>query len=231
MKVVKFCSRSHNPVISRTKVQVCSVYYYRSTDNDFIRDIEEGEISRAYHPPSPAAYSGNEIGRMMGQSISGSGTIRFQGKAVRTTHDIPNAYVFCTSRFDRPTLEQAASLGYDSFYVIRDPELFCDRMAQAIRTEVAISSDVIAFHGEVSYQEDKEVVFSHLPDFFRSHKTIDPHLYLLKRRASRENGLTVYANEYEYRFVFVPVDEHKKPIPLTTDKIYLESSVMKDIVE
>ena len=157
--------------------------------------------------------------------------IRFERRAVRTTNPIPNAYLFCTSYLERPALGDAASLGYDSFYVIRDPNLFCERIAREMQRLITGRSEVLAFHGRVSYQDDKEVIFSHLPAFFQSHKIIEPYLYLLKRRTSRENALKVYANDHEYRFVFVPTGESGRPIPLTKERIYFDASVVKDVLD
>ena len=230
MLIVKFCSRSHNPLLSETKIQLCTVYYYKSTDNDFIRDVDEGLISRTFHPPTPVVFTGNDIGRMTGLSISGTGTIRVAGRAVKTTNPIANAYVFCTSRLDEPTPEHAASFGYDSWYVIKDASLLCDAMAQEVRRQVAPESDILAFHGEVSYQEEKAVVYSALSDFFRSHSIIHPRFYLLKRETSRQNDLRLYAKEQEYRFVFLPVGKGGRPMPLTKERIYLESSCILDII-
>ena len=230
MLIVKFCSRSHNPLLSETRIQLCTLYYYKSTDNDFIRDVDEGLISRTFHPPTPAVFTGNDIGGMTGLSISGTGTIRLAGRAVKTTNPIPNAYVFCTSRLDEPTPEHAASFGYDSWYVIKDASLLCDAMAQEIRRQVAPESDILAFHGEVSYQEEKEVVYSALSDFFRSHSVIDPRFYLLKRQTSQQNDLKLYAKEQEYRFVFLPVGKGGRPMPLANDRIYLESRCIVDII-
>src|SRR6266542_1897190 len=123
--IVKFCKKIHNPFESETEIQLCTLSYYKSTDNDFIRDVDEGRISRTYHPSKPTAYTGDEIGKIFGSSISGAGTIRFAGRAVKTTNPIPNAYLFCTSQLHHPTLDHAASLGYDSFYAVKDPKQFC----------------------------------------------------------------------------------------------------------
>jgi len=229
--IIKFCSRLHNPFLSETTIQLCTLYHYKSTDKDFIRDVDEGVVSRTFHPPTPAVFTGNDIGKMTGLSISGSGTIRFAGRAVKTTNPIPNAYVFCTSRLVQPTPEHAASLGYNSWYEIEDANQLCDTMAYEIRRQVAPGLDILAFHGEVSYQEDKEVAYSALSDFFRSHRVIEPRLYLLKREASRQNPLKLYAKEQEYRFVFLPVEKDRRPIPLNKDRIYLESSCIMEFIE
>ena len=188
-------------------------------------------MSRTFHPPTPAVFTGNDIGRMTGLSISGTGTIRLAGRAIKTTNPIPDAYVFCTSRLHEPTPERAAYLGYNSWYVIKDVCQFCDAMAHEVRQQVAPGSDILAFHGEVSYQEDKEIVYSALSDFSRSHRIIDPRLYFLKRQTSRQSEIKLYAKEQEYRFVFLPVGKDRKPIPLTNDRIYLESSCFLDIIE
>ena len=222
MPIVKFCNRSHNPFISETRIQLCSLYYYKSTDNDFTRDAEEGLISRTLHPPTPVVLTGNDIGRMTGLSISGTGTIRLAGRAVRTTNPIPNAYVFCTSSLDKPTPEHAASFGYDSWYVIRDANLLCEAMAQEVKRQIAPESVISAFHGKVLYLEEKEVVHSAPSDFFLSHSHIDRRFYLLKR--------TLYAKQQEYRFVFLPVGKGGRPTPLTKELIYLESSCFRDII-
>ena len=50
MKIVKYCNKVHNPLVSQTTIQVCSVYHYKAVDNDFIRDPEEGEMSRSPPP-------------------------------------------------------------------------------------------------------------------------------------------------------------------------------------
>ena len=229
--IVKFCDRSHNPFVSETSIQLGTLYYYSSTDNDFIRDRDEGEINRTFHPPRPAVYTGNDIARMTGLPISGTGTIRFAGRAVKTTHPLPNAYVFCTSRLLEPTLEHAALFGYNSWYVIRDASGLCNAVAREVRRQVAPDSDILAFHGEVSYQEVKEVVYSDISDFFRSHHVIDPGAYLLKRQRSRQDGLKVYAREQEYRFVFLPVGEDRRPIPLAKDRICLDASCISQFIE
>ncbi len=231
MLIVKFCSRLHNPLVSETSIQLCTLHYYKSTDNGFIRDVDEGVMSRTFHPPTPAVFTGNDIARMTGHPISGTGTIRFAGRAVKTTNPVPNAYVFCTSRLDEPTSEHADLFGYNSWYVIKNACLLCDAMAHEIRRQVAPGSAILAFHGEVSYQEDKEVVYSALSDFFQSHHVIDPRFYLLKRQTSREDDLKLYAKEQEYRFVFLPVGKDMRPIPLTKDRIYLESNCILDIIE
>ena len=73
MSIVKFCSRTYNPVHSDTAIQLCSLYYYKTVDNDFILDPDEGETSRTFHPQTPTVVTGDEIGRMTGASIRGSG--------------------------------------------------------------------------------------------------------------------------------------------------------------
>ncbi len=222
MRVVKFCNKSHNPLFSECMIQICTVYYYKSTDNDFIRDVDEGLISRVFHPPTPAVFTGNDVGRMTGLPITGTGIIRVAGRAIRTTRHIPNAYVFCMSHLDAPTLEHAAFFGYDSWYIIKDAGAFCALVAHEIMRQLA-APDIIAFHGEVSYQENKEVTYSALSDYFRGHHIIDPRFYLMKRERPRENVLKMYALEREYRFVFIPVGKDRRLIPLKKDKIYLES--------
>lgn len=222
MAIVKFCSRSHNPFLTETKIQLCSLYYYKSADNDFIRDAEEGMISRTLHPPTPVVLTGDDVGRMTGLSISGTGTIRVAGRAVKTTNPIPNAYVFCTSRLDKPAPEHAASFGYDSWYVIRDANLLCEAMAQEIKRQVAPESTISRFHGKVLYLEEKEIVHLTPSDFFVSHSRIERRFYLLKRQ--------LYAKEQEYRFVFLPVGKNGRPMQLTKERIYLESSCIRDII-
>ncbi len=229
--IVKFCSRSHNPFLSETTIQLGTLYYYKSTDNNFIRDIDEGMVNRTFHPPTPTVFTGKDIGKMTGLSISGSGTIRFAGRAVKTTNPIPNAYIFCTSRLGQPTLEHATCLGYNSWYVIKETSKLCNAMAYAIRRQVAPGSDILAFHGEVSYQENKEVIYSALSKFFQSHHVIEPWLYLLKREASRQNPIKLFAKEQEYRFVFLPIAKDRTPIPLNKDRIHLESSCIMEIIE
>ena len=231
MKIVKYCNKVHNPLVSQTTIQVCSVYHYKAVDNDFIRDPEEGEMSRSYNPATPTFYSGDDIGAMTGFSIAGNGGIRFEGRAVRTTNPILNAYVFCTSCEDNPTAKRAMSLGYDSFYPIGDPELFSQRLGHEIKQQVPDASDVRILHKRVGYLENKEVELNNLPIFVQSHRRIDFNLYFLKRNTSRDNPSKVYAEDKEYRFVFLPIDGKGQPVPLSEEKLHLDSNGIKPIIE
>lgn len=229
--IIKFCSRLHNPFLSKTTIQLGTLYYYKSIDKDFIRDIDEGVVSRTFHPKPPVVFTGNEIGRLTGLSISGSGTIRFVGRAVKTTASIPNAYIFCTSQLTKPTPEYATSLGYDSWYVIKDANQLCNAMAYEIRQQVSPELDMSAFHGKVSYQENKEIVYSALSDFSLSHHIVEPQMYLLERQTSRQNPLKLYSVEQEYRFVFPLLGKDRKLISLPKKVIYLDSSVIMEFIE
>ena len=230
MPIVKFCSRTSNPMYSETTIQLCSLYYYKTVDNDFIRDSDEGLTSRTFHPPTPTVVTGNEIGRMTGLSIGGSGTIRLDGKAVRTTNPIPNAYVFCTSQLDSPTREHADALGYDSWYIVQHVDRFATHLAHELEQQLTPNTEVKVYHGPVSYQDEKGVDYSALPDFVRSHKSIEVAHYFLKRRTSRQHVEKVYADEQEYRFVFLPVDVANRPVPLAKDRIYVSSESVSDTI-
>lgn len=224
--IVKFCNRTHNPFMAHTRIQLCSALFYKSTENDFIRDIEEGQIGRVFCPIEPVAYSGDEFGKMLGTSVAGKEAIRFSGRALKTTNQLPNAYIFCTSHLEQPTLSDAKSLGYDSFYVIKDPSLLSERIAQEIAKTIVGQARLFAFHGMVSYLDEKEVSYPHLPDFAQSHKILDPSLFLLKRRSSAENASKLYSADREYRFVFIPHDPQGRSIQLPAEKIFIESSVI-----
>ena len=230
MPIVKFCNRTYNPMYSDTSIQLCSLYYYKAVDNDFIRDPDEGVTSRSLNPPTPAVVTGDEIGRLTGLSIGGSGTIRLAGRAVRTTIPIPNAYVFCTSELDDPTEEHAAALGYDSWYVVQNANRFASILADQIKQQITPNVNVIFLHGRVSYQDEKGVDYSGLPDFVRSHRIVEVAHYFLKRRASRHVPGKDYADEREYRFVFLPVALGNRPMPLTKDRIYVRSESLSETI-
>jgi hypothetical protein len=231
MKIVKFCMKAHNPLLTETNLQLGALSYYKSTDNRFIRDADEGVLKRIYHPSQPIRYSGEQIGKILGSSISGSGMVRFEGRAVGTTYPIPNAYLFCTSKLSNPTFAQAQELGYDSFYAIREPNLFCDRIRSALQKQLGYSFQLFAFHGRVSYQVDKEVILTQLHDFVQSHRVIEPYFYLLKRQTSPDTNGKVFANEEEYRFAFIPMDAQHRTVPLPSDRIYIESSTVRDLID
>ena len=224
MRIVKFCDRSHNPLWSDTRIQLCSLYYYRSIDNEFLCDIDEGMTSRTLHPPTPVVVTGDELGRLTGLSIGGNGTIKISGRAVRTTNPIPNAYVFCTSSADNPTSADASLLGYDACYVIKDPAQFSGLMADELHKQITPQGKILSFHGPVSYQDEKGLDYSTLPEFVRSHGDVDVTHYFLKRRTSLQNSRRCYADEREYRFVFIPVDNGTRPLPLNLEKVYLAST-------
>ena len=230
MKIVKFCNKQHNPIVSSTTIQVCTVLSYRATNNTFIRDVDEGRVIRNFQTATPVVCTADEIARMTGWSIGGDGTVLLEGRAVSTDYSLPNAYVFCTSYVDRPTSELASTLGYNSHYIIKDARQFCEAMREAIRSELSDAREVVAFCGRVEYRAEKEIVFDNLQAFAGSHRVIEPWLYILKRMTSREDNSKRYDSESEYRFVFVPVNGENRPIALNKDKLYIGSEAVKNVL-
>jgi hypothetical protein len=115
--------------------------------------------------------------------------------------------------------------------VIKEPKLFSEWMSNKVRKTVPNAWAVLAFCGDVSYLEEKEVVYEHFQNFSESHKSIEPYLYLLKRHSADDAQSKIYAKEREYRFVFVPLDKHTNPMPPPVEKLYLKSDDLKGLVE
>lgn len=231
MAIVKLCNRRHNPLLSDSKLQLCTAKFYSSTDNKFIRDIDEGTVSRVFHPPVGIGVPASELGTMTGLSIGGPGQIHFEGRALETGNPVPHCYLFCTSIVDKVTTTLMDSLGYDSCFEITDPNLFCERIAIEIKKQLVNASNVLAIYGEVSYLHDKAVVFRDLNGFCNSHKLFDPWLFLLKRRVSREDEQKIYANECEYRFAFIPVDLNGQSMSHAQEKIFISAATVRDILK
>src|SRR2546422_11204465 len=125
MKIDKYCNKVHNPLVSQTTIQVCSVYHYKAVDNDFIRDPEEGEMSRSYNPATPTFYSGDDIGAMTGFSIAGNGGIRFEGRVCGSngTTFKANATVSC-DRESRHCADVVATVERWCVVIIASADLF-----------------------------------------------------------------------------------------------------------
>lgn len=230
--IVKFCNKSHNPFFGKAKIQLCGLDYYKSTDNDFIRDVDEGRITRTLPPQtSPLNITSDELSALTGISIVGKGARhKFWGE-FKTNMTIPNAYVFCTSRISKPTQEIADSLGYNSSYVIKEADQFCEIIKHEIWRQDPKAPNVVGFHGPVKYQDEKEVVYPNSSGFLESLHSIHPRIYLRKRRTSTQNDLKVYENEQEYRFVFLLVGQDEIMMPLTENKIHLDSNCVLSVLE
>lgn len=213
MKIIKNCFSKFNIATTKT-IQIGTISYYRKTDNKFIADPQEGFGSHLFHSESSKIVIQEKDttalaqGRIVGARIAIDPGGKFTG-----TLWSPNVYIFCCSMVDVGTKDLTASLGYNSFYEIVDPNLFMHRVKEGFTDAVRLRDsnprvvNTMHIHGPVRYQGDRE--HSHSEPCSLSDLMV---LNLFTKPTFSPADQVNYEENQEYRFVWVFLEENTKKI-------------------
>lgn len=101
MRIIKFCSKSHDITTGAPTIQLGTLEYYRSLDPHFIRDPGEGTHQLSFPEGVSATLTDDLSDRAFGGAIKGRGAplemTANNGALFRT--QLHNCYLFCASWF------------------------------------------------------------------------------------------------------------------------------------
>ena len=236
-KIIKFCPMRYHLATTKT-LQLGTLSYYKKHDNTFIKDSTEGESTTEVPHSEAIEYSTAELSTLpVAVTFRGSGTLRMMpGSRLVVRQQFPNVYLFCAAAMDRsaePDFDAARAFGfegYDSFYEISDP----DRFAEIIRGVLAreLGHTIIAVHGRVMYDDEKAETFHSLGALVG--QLAQRHFWwplFVKRRVSSDSPEVMFEINREYRFAFIPVDEHGNVVAVDTEPKRIDAEPLRTVAD
>lgn len=228
MKVVKHCKEIHNPLLNITKLKIGTLAHFKEVSDPFIKDVKELEISRLLDAGTGQEMTGNQVGQLSKEPITGNGTFFFKGAAIDSTYSLPNVFAFCTSIKREKNIKSNVSPDYNSHYQIIDLTAFSEFMKIKLMQITGLS--FLEEHGPIKYLNIKSVEYKKAADFFFMHKKVDPKFYLMKIKNSVEYPEIDFSENLEYRFVFIPIDYNGRTLPISKEPILIDTDGVEGLI-
>ncbi len=205
-RIVKFCRAQHH--IHRTPlVQLGTLQYYRECENPYIKDSTEGRSSRVVEEDrwQERAHSPQAINAFLGSNIL-AGVGKITARRIASPTEVPNAYVFCTSRVENPSVTMAREfdVAYDAFYEIADTYAFAEAIRLSLEKELA--KTFITILGDVEYQTEKVATFDSLETATDSHRDVLRRSVFVKPHYSTDHADVSFARNREFRMAWMALE-------------------------
>ena len=235
--LVKFCKPEHNILDRCHTIRLGTFEYYRDMDPSFaIADATEGSELVDIDSLDTSTASRESLA-----ALAGSGALAAQSfckiENIRLNVIFPNCYIWCCSRLPDPiTAEQGPKFdaAYTSFYKISDERRFGEHLGSLLMTNITRTSfaepaldildrlsiaemgelQLVRFQHDVLYVEQKlsTIDEGNLNAYARE---IPPLLRPLFVKPNK------YANDREYRFVFLFQHLRHGPLAVRKDPVDL----------
>jgi hypothetical protein len=251
-RLIKYCEKQHNPVLSGLNVKLGTFEYYRRLEaTSPIADA--GEATHKVNIPEGVEFTldQQQVANFLGDNVTitgGSLTLATQPGGGYFEVIIGNAYMLCVSQCtseNPPSVAQASSIApaYDSMWEITDREGFTKAVGEALLETLTLKHlspavvkqredwplkdltlKIFHFAGPVEYVDDRE----HTIVDANSANALPPYQDMLKRAMFRK--LTKDAHQREFRFVFCVGDHKDRLISVKPEPIYIPATRLQGVL-